>query len=125
MAAQNPARDGNRPGQEEPEPGTFAGPLLGALYASTVVVVVIFILNTGTGRAIEEDLEAPARTLIAGPVVILATAVFVACMVALLAPDYRRQSMRVAELAGWLIPAWLLMAGTTLGAISYALHHIS
>jgi hypothetical protein len=110
--------------QPEPEPQSFTMPLLGALYASTVVVVVIFILNTGIGRALEKDLDAPARTLIAAPVVILATVVFTACMIALLAPDYRRQSMRTAEIAGWLIPAWLIMAGTTLGAIAYALHRI-
>jgi hypothetical protein len=122
MARQSTAR-APRP-REDPQPQTFTMPLLGALYASTVVVIVIFILNTDVGRAIEDDLEAPARTLVAAPVVILATVVFAACMVALLAPGYRRHSMRVAELAGWLIPAWLLMAGTTLAAIAYALDRI-
>jgi hypothetical protein len=44
-------------------------------------------------------------------------------MVALLAPEYRRPSLRIAEIASWLIPAWLVMGGMVLGAISFALHH--
>jgi hypothetical protein len=113
--------------RDEPEqvPQPFTAPLLGALYASTVVVVVIFILSTGLGRRLEDRLDAPARTLIAAPVITLAVIVFCACMVALIQPAYRSQSMRVAEITGWLIPAWLLMAATTLGAIAYALDHVS
>ena len=44
-------------------------------------------------------------------------------MVALILPGYRRPSLRVAEIGGWLIPAWLMMAAMVLGAISFALHH--
>lgn len=110
--------------QEEPEPQTFTMPLLGALYASTVVVVVVFILNTGLGRTLEDKLDAPARTLIAAPVIVLAVVVFTACMVALLAPQSRREAMRIAEITAWLIPAWLMMAGLVLGAIDYALSRI-
>jgi len=36
---------------------------------------------------------------------------------------HRRPALRVAEIAGWLIPAWLVMGGMVLGAISFALHH--
>jgi hypothetical protein len=53
--------------------------------------------------------------------VITALVVFVASMVALVVPQYRRPSLRVAELAGWLIPAWLIISGLVLGAISFAL----
>ena len=52
-----------------------------------------------------------------------ATVVFAACMVALIAPAYRRPSLRVAEIGSWLIPAWLVMGAMVLGAISFALHH--
>ena len=55
--------------------------------------------------------------------VAFAAVVFVASMVALIVPGYRRPSMRVAEIAGWLIPAWLVMAGMVLGAVAFALHH--
>jgi hypothetical protein len=31
--------------------------------------------------------------------------------------------LRVAEVAGWPIPAWLVMAGMGIGAVAFALHH--
>ena len=101
---------------------TFTMPLLGALYGSLVIVVVVALLNSQIGRALDNDIDAPARTLIAAPVIIAAAVVFVASMVALIVPDYRRPSLRVAEIAGWLIPAWLVMGGMALAAISFALH---
>lgn len=104
---------------------TFTMPLLGALYGSLVIVVMVALLNSQIGRALDNDIDAPARTLIAAPVMIAAAVVFVASMVALILPDYRRPSLRVAEIAGWLIPAWLVMGAMMLGAISFALHHAS
>jgi hypothetical protein len=86
---------------------------------------VIAILNSHIGRGFEDDLDAPARTLVAAPLIIAATVVVIASLAALLVPDYRRLSLRVAEIAGWLIPAWLVMSGMALGAISFALHHAS
>lgn len=102
---------------------TFTMPLLGALYGSLVIVVMVALLNSQIGRALDNDIDAPARTLIAAPVMVAAAVVFVASMVALIVPDYRRPSLRVAEIAGWLIPAWLVMGGMVLAAISFALHH--
>ena len=52
-----------------------------------------------------------------------ATVVFLACMVALIVPAYRRPSMKIAEIGSWLIPAWLVMGAMVLGAIQFALHH--
>ncbi|HMA26960.1 MAG: hypothetical protein ACM33U_13605 [Solirubrobacterales bacterium] len=101
---------------------TFTMPLLGALYGSLVIVVMVALLNSQIGRALDNDIDAPARTLIAAPMMIAAAVVFVASMVALIVPDYRRPSLRVAEIAGWLIPAWLVMGGMVLAAISFALH---
>jgi hypothetical protein len=49
--------------------------------------------------------------------------VFVASILALILPGYRRPSLRVAEIGGWLIPAWLMMSAMVLGAIAFALHH--
>src|SRR5215211_4324122 len=60
--------------------------------------------------------------LLAAPVILSATVVFVACMVALIQPVYRRGALRVAEIGGWLIPAWLVMGAMVLGAISFALN---
>jgi hypothetical protein len=107
-----------------PEPDQFTLPLLGTLYGSVVVIAVLFVLNTDIGRDVEEKLDAPAMTLIATPLVILAVTVFASCLVALVAPAYRRQSMRVAEIAAWVIPAWAIMAGLVLAAISYALNSL-
>jgi hypothetical protein len=101
----------------------FTAPILGALFSSFVIVTVIAVLNTSLGRGLEDDLDAPARAMVAAPVVILASVVFCSCVVALLLPAQRRDSMRVAEIAGWLIPSWLVMAGMVLGAVSYALDH--
>jgi hypothetical protein len=109
---------------EEPEDQTFTIPMLGALYGSVVVVVVIAILNSHIGRGFEDDVDAPARTLVAAPVIVAATVVVVASLAALV-PGYRRPSLKVAEIAAWLIPAWLVMSGMALAAISFALHHAS
>src|SRR5260221_13986051 len=109
--------------EEEREEATFTLPLLGALYGSLVIVVGVAILTSHIGRGLENEIDAPARTLIAAPVILAATVVFVASMVTLVLPEYRRPALRVAEIAGWLIPAWLVMGGMVLGAISFALHH--
>ncbi|MFL5906987.1 MAG: hypothetical protein ACJ75Z_05275 [Solirubrobacterales bacterium] len=108
---------------EDNEVETFTLPLLGAVYSSLVIVAVVAILNSQIGRGLDRDIDAPARTLIAAPVIVSGVVVFVASMVALLAPQYRRPSLRVAEIAGWLIPAWLVMGAMVLLAISFALHH--
>ena len=105
----------------EHEPQTFTMPLLATLYGSAVVIAVIFVLRTDIGRDIEDKLEAPARTMIAAPLVILALIVFTGGLVALVAPAYRRVSMRVVELAAWIIPAWAMITGLVLGGIAYAL----
>jgi hypothetical protein len=108
---------------DEEEPQAFAWPLLGALYGSLVIVAVIAVLESHFGRSFEDEIDAPARTLVAAPVVMFATVVFVASMVALILPGYRRPSLRVAESGGWLIPAWLMMSAMVMGAIAFALHH--
>jgi hypothetical protein len=56
-------------------------------------------------------------------VIFSATVVFVASMAALIVPARRRSALWVAEICGWLIPAWLVMGAMALGAISFALHH--
>jgi hypothetical protein len=108
---------------DQGEEMTFTWPLVGALYGSLVIVAVLAVLNSHIGRSLDSKIDAPARTLIAAPVIFGATVVFVASMVALIAPGYRRPVLRVAEIAGWLIPAWLVMGAMVLGAISFALHH--
>jgi hypothetical protein len=108
---------------DEPVDQTFTWPLLGALYGSVVVIAVIAILDSHLGRGFEDEVDAPARTLVAAPVVAAAIVVFLASIVALIAPGYRRVSLRVAEVAGWLIPAWLVMSAMVVGAIAFALHH--
>jgi hypothetical protein len=108
--------------QEEPQ-ATFTMPLLGALYSSLVIVVIVALLNSHLGRDLDDRIDTPARTMIAAPVIVAALVVFVTCMVALLAPAHRRTTLRVAEIAAWLIPAWLLMGAMVLGAISFALNH--
>lgn len=109
--------------REEREQATFTMPLLGAAYSSLVIVVLVAILNSDVGRSLDQKVDAPAMTLIAAPVIFCATLVFAACMVALIAPAYRRPSLRVAEIGSWLIPAWLVMGAMVMGAISFALHH--
>jgi low temperature requirement protein LtrA len=101
---------------------TFTWPVLGALYGSLVIVAVVAVLASGAGRGFEDEVDAPARTLVAAPVVLFAAVLFVASIVALIAPAARRASMRVAEIAGWLIPAWLVMCGMGIGAVAFALH---
>jgi uncharacterized membrane protein YkvI len=102
---------------------TFTWPLLGALYGSLVIIAVVALLASDLGRSFEDEVDAPARTLVAAPVVAFAAVVFLASMVALIVPGYRRPSLRVAEIAGWLIPAWLVMAAMGIGAVAFALHH--
>jgi hypothetical protein len=111
------------PEREDTQQTTFTLPLIGALYSSLVIVVILALLNSHLGRDLDDRIGAPARTLIAAPVIISATVVFVACMIALIQPAYRRAAMRVAEIASWLIPAWLVMGAMVLGAISFALNH--
>jgi hypothetical protein len=110
------------PRDPEEEPQSFTLPLLGALYGSLVIVAVVAILSSQLGRDLEDDIDAPARTLIAAPVVFAAAVVFVASLTALV-PQYRRVSLRVAEIGAWLIPAWLMIGALVLGAISFALNH--
>src|SRR3954453_13532100 len=110
------------PDPEEPQ-ATFTLPLLGALYSSLVIVVLVALLNSHLGRDLDHRIDAPARTMIAAPVIVAAVVVFIASMLALLAPAYRRPALRVAEIAAWLILGWLVMGGEVLGSISFALHH--
>jgi uncharacterized BrkB/YihY/UPF0761 family membrane protein len=111
-------------GPEEKEEQSFAAPMVGMLCGSLVIVAVIAILDSQIGRDLEDDIDAPARALVAVPVVAAAAVVFLASMLALV-PDYRRPALRVAAIGGWLIAAWLVMAGMVLGAIDYALDHAS
>jgi hypothetical protein len=97
---------------------------LGALYASVVTTIVIAVLDTDLGRDLQRDLDAPARALVAAPVLALAAVVFVSCVLALILPAARERLLRIAGMAGWLIPAWLLMSGLVLGAIAYALESL-
>src|SRR4029453_10640807 len=88
--------------EPEEEAGTFPWPLLGALYGSLVIVGVIAILESRIGRHLEDEIDAPARTLIAAPVVLTAVVVFVASTVARVLPAYRRPSLRGGASAAWL-----------------------
>jgi uncharacterized membrane protein YkvI len=110
-------------GGHEQEPQTFTWPLLGALYGSLVIVAVVAVLASDAGRSFEDEVDAPARTLVAAPVVVAAAVLFLASMVALILPGYRRPSLRVAEIFAWLIPAWLVMSAMGIGAVAFALHH--
>jgi uncharacterized membrane protein len=105
------------------EPQTFTWPLLGAAYGSLVIVAVAAILNSHVGRSIDDKVGAPARALIAVPVVIVAAVVALASLLALLVPEQRRPALKVAEICSWLIPAWLVMGAMVLGAIQFALSH--
>ena len=108
--------------QEEPAQ-TLTLPLLGALYGSLVIVAVVGVLSSHVGRDLDDEVDAPAQALIAVPVVFTATVVAIASLTAMLSPRHRRSALRVAEIAGWLIPAWLMIGALVLGAISYALNH--
>jgi hypothetical protein len=44
-------------------------------------------------------------------------------MIALILPAYRRASLKVAEIAAWLVPAWLVMSAMGIGAVAFAIHH--
>jgi uncharacterized membrane protein len=108
---------------EEEEPQTFTWPLLGALYGSLVIVAVVAVLNSHVGRSLDDKVDAPAQALVAVPVVMAAAVVAIASLVAMMAPEYRRSSLKVAEIGAWLIPAWLVIGAMVLGAISFALGH--
>jgi hypothetical protein len=110
------------PGEEEFEEQTFTWPLLGAVYGSLVIVAVVAVLASDAGRSFEDEVGAPARTLVAAPLVAFAAMLVVASMVALIAPGYRRQSLRVAEITAWLVPAWLVMCAMGIGAVAFALN---
>jgi uncharacterized membrane protein YkvI len=101
---------------------TFTWPLIGALYGSLVIIAVVAVLASDLGRSFEDEVDTPARTLVAAPVVGFAAVVFLASLIALIVPGYRRRSLQVAEIAGWLIPAWLVMAAMGIGAVAFALH---
>ena len=88
-----------------------------------MIVILVAILDSYFGRSLDAKVDAPARTLIAAPVIVDAVLVFGASMLALILPEYRRPSLKVAEICSWLIPAWLVMGAMVLGAISFALHH--
>ena len=94
---------------------------LGALYASVVTAVVIAILDTDFGRELGEDLEAPVRAMIAAPVLILASVVFVASLLALTMPQHQKRLLGVAGIAGWLIPAVLIIATVLIATVAVAL----
>jgi hypothetical protein len=111
--------EAGEPGQDEEQ--SFTWPLLGALYGSLVVVAVIALLASDVGRGFEDEVDAPARTLVAAPVIVFAGVVFIACMVALILPPHRRLALRVAEIAAWLVPAWLVMSAMAIGAVAFAL----
>jgi hypothetical protein len=111
------------PDEEELEDQTFTWPLLGALYGSLVVVAVVAVLAADVGRGFEDEVDAPARTLVAAPVVLFAIVVFVASLVALIVPGWRRTSLRVAEIGSWLIPAWLVISAMVIGAVAVALDY--
>jgi hypothetical protein len=107
-------------GEENPLEG-FGLAAFGALYASIVTAAVIAVLDTDFGRELQRDLDAPARAMVAAPVLALAAVVFVTCVLALILPAARVRLLGIAGMAGWLIPAWLLMSGLVLGAIAFAL----
>lgn len=109
---------------DQPEPRTFAAPMVGMVCSSLVVVAVVAVLNSQIGREIEDDLAAPARTLIAAPAVIAAVVAFGASIVALI-PEYRRPALGVAAIAGWIVAAWLVMAAMILAGIKFATERIS
>ena len=106
------------------EPQTFAGPMAGMLGGSLVVVAVIAFLSSRLGRGVEDELDAPARTLIVAPIVVVAVVVFCASMLALL-PEYRRPALRVAELGGWLIAAWAVMGAVILAGLQFAVDRVT
>jgi protein-S-isoprenylcysteine O-methyltransferase Ste14 len=109
---------------QERQPQSFAWPIIGTLYSSVIAVTVVAILDTDFGRDLQERLDAPARAMVAAPVLLFCVALFCASLVALVAPAWRRPSLRVAELSAWLIPAWLLMSAVILGGIAYALDNL-
>jgi len=118
MAERDDLEGGGEAGQQ-----TLIWPLLGVLYGSVVIVAVVGILASNLGRSFEDEIDAPARTLVAAPLVGFAAVLFVASLVALIVPAQRRTSMRVAEIFAWLIPAWLVMCAMGIGAVAFALHH--
>jgi hypothetical protein len=101
---------------------SFTWPVLGALYGSLVIVAVVALLSSNLGRSFEDEVDAPARALVAVPVVFFAVVVFLSSIVALIAPGARRPALWVAEIAAWLVPAWLVMSAMAIGAVAFALH---
>jgi hypothetical protein len=97
--------------------------MVGMVCSSLVVVAVIAVLNSQMGRAIEDDLAAPARTLIAAPALIAAIVAFCASMLALL-PEYRRTALQLAAIAGWVVAAWLVMAAMILAGVKFAVDRV-
>ena len=94
---------------------------LGALYASLVAAIVIAILDTDFGRELGEDLETPVRAMIAVPVLTLAAVVFTASVLALVLPQHQKRLLGIAGIAGWLIPAVLIIAGVLIATVAVAL----
>jgi hypothetical protein len=109
--------------EPEEDPQTFTLPLLGALYGSVVIVAVVAVLSSHIGRDLDDEIDAPAQALIAVPVIVTASVAAIASLLAMILPRSRRACLAVAEIAAWLIPAWLLIGAMVLGAISYALNH--
>ncbi len=109
---------------EQPVDQTFTWPLLGALYGSLVIVASWWLCSRRTRDAASRTRSMRRlgrwwrRRWWCSPAV-----VFLASMVALIVPGYRRRSLRVAEIAAWLIPAWLVMSAMGIGAVAFALHH--
>jgi hypothetical protein len=66
--------------EERDEEQPFTVELLWAAYGSLVIVGVIAFLSSHIGRGLENDLDAPARTLVAVPVVLAASVVFGAAL---------------------------------------------
>jgi hypothetical protein len=83
--------------------------------------VVFATLDTDLGRSLADDLDAPVRSLVAVPVLAMAAIVFATSVAALVLPDHRKRLLGVAGITGWLIPAWLLMAATLIGAVALVL----
>jgi hypothetical protein len=111
--------------QAEREPSEdYSLAAVGALYASLVFVVVIAILDTNLGRDLTDRLGAPVRAMIAVPVLVLATVVFGCSVAALVLPAWRRGMLRLAGIASWLIPAWLVIAAVLIGSLILALKRL-
>ncbi|MSO41197.1 MAG: hypothetical protein EXQ70_04770 [Solirubrobacterales bacterium] len=103
----------------------MAMPAVGALCASLVIVIVAALLETDFGRGLADDLDAPVRALVAVPVLVLAGVLFAVSVLALVLPAGRPKLLAAAGITGWLIPAWLVVAGVLLACVSFGLDRIS